>query len=93
MIYDVYMPGDDEVNEWENRAEHYKSVSTADLVSIAEDGGFVEDIPAVLRELLLRDSTRSLHLAKSILENEKGDKFLWDWVREFLDDNFSGHGY
>ena len=70
----------------EGKKEFYKSVSLEDLIKIAEDGNYIEDVPYVLRELLKRNFDKAIDLAKSILKEEKGDMLLRDWVSEFLED-------
>ena len=69
------------------RVEYYKTSPTQDLIDIAEDGGYVDDVPPVLEELYGREPAKAIELAESILANNKGDKILQEWVKEvFLDE-------
>ena len=68
----------------DNRIEHYKAVSTQDLIDIVEDGSFVDDVPAALCELQSRDYAKALSLAKEILVHKKGEEYLQSYIADFM---------
>ena len=72
----------------EMRYSFYKKSPLNDLIDIAEHGGFIDDVPAVLCELRNRGYTGTVQLAENILDRKKGDRFLWEWVVDFLYEDY-----
>ena len=66
------------------RVEFYRNLPESELVDIVRDGSHVEDVPAALSELKARGCQGTRNLAQEIIDLNKGDSFLRDWVKEFL---------
>jgi hypothetical protein len=74
-------------DDYLGKKEFYETTSTENLIAIAKDGNYLQDVPPALGVLYERDSEKAMALARAIVEEKKGDRFLREWAADFLADN------